>query len=159
VTITKDSAGETEEAAEYKFKFEPIVKLAPTSTWGQPNMSHGRIKPPEVNGDEFLEDVFFGFRILPANPPYAGKTHEIGVEHLQYETEAIDDAYLWESVQPFTPDSSLDEQAARDRIQTTVTHNTQRNSILEALGCDVTQVNMDDAEAIANSFTFAPLVK
>lgn len=159
VTIFKDLAGETEEAAENKFKFEPILKLAPTSTWGQPTVMNGHIKPPEVNGEQFVEDVFFGFRILPADPPYAGKTHEIGVEHLQYETEAVPDAYVWESVQPFTPDSTLDEQAARDRIQATVTDNAQRNTILEALGCDVTQVDMDEAEAIANSFTFAPLVK
>ncbi|MGB3511270.1 MAG: DUF6603 domain-containing protein [Microcoleaceae cyanobacterium] len=159
VTIVKDLAGDTEEAAEDKFKFEPILKLAPTSTWGQPTVMNGHIKPPEVNGEQFVEDVFFGFRILPADPPYAGKTHEIGVEHLQYETEAVPDAYLWESVQPFIPDSNLDEPAKRDRIQTTIADNAQRNSILEALGCDVSQVDMDDAEAIANSFTFAPFVK
>ena len=159
VTITKDLAGDNEEPAEDKFKFEPIVKLAPTSTWGEPRMSNGRIKPPEVNGEEFLEDVFFGFRILPANPPNAGKTHVIGVEHLQYDTEAIDDAYLWETCTPFIPDSTLDQQQARDRIQATVADNAERNSILEALGCDLNQVDMDDAEAIANSFVFAPLVK
>ena len=160
VTIIKDLAGENEESAEYKFKFEPIVKLAPTSTWGQPNMINGHIKPPEVNGEQFVEDVFFGFRILPADPPHAGKTHEIGVEHLQYETEAIEDAYVWEVVQPFIPDPTLNtEQTKRDRIQNTVADNAPRNSILEALGCDLNQVDMDEAEAIANSFTFAPLVK
>lgn len=160
VTITKDLAGDTEEAAEYKFKFEPITKLAPTSTWGEPNMLKGHIKPPEVNGEQFLEDVFFGFRILPADPPKAGKTNEIGVEHLQYETEAIENAYLWENLTPFTPDSNLaTEQAKRDRIQNTVTNNDQRNSILQALGCDLSEVNLEESEAIANGFTFAPLVK
>ena len=160
VTIMKDLAGETEEPAEYKFKFEPIVKLAPTATWGEPNMIQDRIKPPEVNGEQFLEDVFFGFRILPADPPYAGKTHEIGVEHLQYDTVAVDDRYDWESFEAFEPNAAYEtEQQKRDRIQATVTTNTQRDDILAALGCDTNAVNMEDAAAIANSFVFAPLVK
>ena len=39
--------------------------------------------------------------------------------------------------------------------------NEQRNKILAALGWDVYQVDMneDEAEAIANSFVFAPLIK
>jgi hypothetical protein len=156
VTISKEQA----DNVKGKFKFEPITKLAPTSTWGEPNMINGHIKPPEVNGEQFIENVFFGFRILPAEPPKAGKTHEIGIEHLQYDTEGIDNAYLWESLTPFIQDSTLETQEAkRDRIQSTVTNNDQRNSILADLGCDLTQVEMDEAKAIANSFVFAPLVK
>nr|WP_107666590.1 DUF6603 domain-containing protein [Cyanothece sp. BG0011] len=156
VTIRKEQADNIKN----KFKFEPITKLAPTSTWGEPKISKGHIKPPEVNGEQFLENVFFGFRILPAEPPKAGKTHEIGVKELQYDTEAIDDAYLWEYLTPFIQDSTLEtEEAKRDRIQNTVANNDQRNSILEALGCDLSEVNLEEAEAIAKSFVFAPLVK
>ena len=157
VTICKDSR----ERAEDKFKFEPITKLASTSTWGEPNMVNGHIKPPEVNGKQFIENVFFGFRILPAELPKAGKTHEIGVEHLQYETEKVEDAYLWESCTPFVPNPNLDEENKRNKIMQTVGSNEQRNKILAALGWDVYQVDMneDEAEAIANSFVFAPLIK
>ena len=157
VTICKDPA----ESVESKFKFEPITKLASTSTWGQPNMVNGHIKPPEVNGTQFIDDVFFGFRILPAELPKAGKTHEIGVEHLQYETEKVNDAYLWEYCTPFVPDSALNEQDKRNKILQTVASNVNRDKILATLGCDGYQVDINEAEAkaIANSFVFAPLVK
>ncbi len=162
VTIEKYASeeGQNNENAENKFKFEPIPKLASTATWGEPNMVNGRIKPPEVNQEEFVENVFYGFRILPAKPPHAGKTHEIGVEHLQYETEAIDDRYLWESLQTFEEDTNYDtEEKKRSCIADTVANNANRDSILSALGLDDSEVQIEDPQVVANSFIFAPLVK
>ncbi len=160
VTILKDLTAGTQENAEEKFKFEPIPKLASTATWGEPNMSNGRIKPPEVNQEEFVEDVFYGFRILPADPPHAGKTHEIGVEHLQYETVPIDDSYLWESLQSFVENLDYDtEQEKRNCIKDTIASNEQRDDILSALGLDLNEVNIEDSEIVANSFILTPLVK
>lgn len=162
VTIIKYASvdGQPDENAENKFKFEPIPKLASTATWGEPNMSNGHIKPPEVNQEEFVENVFYGFRILPAQPPHAGKTHEIGVEHLQYETVAIDDLYVWESLQTFEENLTYStEEEKRTCIEETIANNANRDNILSALGLDSSEVEIEDAQVVANSFIFAPLVK
>ncbi|NEO56313.1 MAG: hypothetical protein F6K54_26450 [Okeania sp. SIO3B5] len=159
VTIVKDLAGDNQENVEYKFTFEAIPKLASTATWGIPRMSGGHVKPPEVNAAQFIENVFYGFRITPAEPPKPGKTHEIGVEHLLYDTVLIDDRYIWENVEPFVPNSAYNtDEEKLQRIEQTLANNSQRDSILQSLGYDLTEVDIEDSEAIADGFVFAPLV-
>ena len=157
ITITKD---DSEDDAKEKFSFEPITKLAPTAVWGLPNMSGGHIKPPEVDSEQFIENVFFGFRIVPAQQPKPGETHTIGVEHLLYDPVLVDKAYTWATLTPFIADSTLtDEQAKRDRIQSTIETNDARDNLLAALGFDVSYVDIKDANAIADGFIFAPQVR
>ncbi|NEP11797.1 MAG: hypothetical protein F6K14_16615 [Symploca sp. SIO2C1] len=160
VTIVKDLAGDNEENVEYKFTFEPIPKFASTATWGRPNMAGDRIRPPAVGQDPFIENVFYGFRIVPAEPPIPGKSHVVGIEHLQYETEAVEDRYIWETLQPFFPNSVYNnEEKKRDRIEETVEQNTQRDNILQALVVDLDEVDIINPEEVAKSFIFAPQVK
>ncbi len=158
VTIEKNPGDSPENVVE-KFRFEPISKLASIATWGEPRMSNGRIKPPNVNQEQFIDNVFFGFRILPAEPPKGGKSHEIAVENLQYEPVAIDERYSWESLVQFVPNSAYNtEEKRRDRIQQTVQTNPDRDAILQALGFDKSEVSINEEE-VAESFVFAPQVK
>ena len=153
IVITRDGS---EEGAKEQFKFEPVTKYAPIAAWGNP-VSSDHIVPPEVNGDQFVENVFFGFRIVPAQQPKPGETDVIGVEHLLYDTLLTDNPYVWETIEAFISDDSLtDEQQKRDRINTTVETNDQRDDLLTALGFDADQVNIDPA--ISESFIFAPQV-
>ena len=153
VVITRDGS---EKGAKDKFKFEPITKYAPIAAWGNP-VSSKYIVPPEVNGNQFVENVFFSFRIVPAQQPKPGETDVIGVEHLLYDTFPIDNSYVWETIEAFSSDDSLtNEQQKRDRINTTVETNDQRDDLLTALGFDADQVNIDPA--ISESFIFAPQV-
>ena len=153
VVITRDGS---EEGAKDKFKFEPVTKYAPVAAWGDA-ISSEHIVPPDVNGDTFVENVFFSFRIVPAQQPKPGETDVIGVEHLLYDTFPIDDSYVWSTIEAFVPDATLtDEQEKRDRINATVETNSQRDNLLTALGFDTSQVNIDPA--ISESFIFAPQV-
>ena len=153
VIITKDG---NEEGAKNKFKFEPITKYAPIAAWGNP-ISSEHIVPPDVNGDQFVENVFFGFRIVPAQQPKPGETEVIGVEHLLYDTFPIDNSYIWETIAAFVPDTTLtDEQAKRDRINQTVENNSSRDDLLTALGFDTSKVSIDPS--VSDSFIFAPQV-
>ncbi|NEP36873.1 DUF6603 domain-containing protein, partial [Moorena sp. SIO3B2] len=153
IVITKDGS---EESAKSQFKFEPITKYAPIAAWGNP-VSSEHIVPPEVNGDQFVENVFFGFRIVPAQQPKPGETEVIGVEHLLYDTLPLDNSYVWEIIAAFVPDASLTtEQEKRDRINTTVESNSQRDDVLTALGFDTSKVSIDPA--VSDSFIFAPQV-
>ncbi|GGA08439.1 DUF6603 domain-containing protein [Okeania sp. KiyG1] len=160
VTLVKDLAGDREENVEYKFTFEAIPKLASTATWGIPRMSEGRIRPPEVNAEQFIENVFYGLRITPAEPPKPGKTHVIGVEHLLYDTVLVDDRYIWETLDPFVPNSAYNtDEEKLERVEETLRNNSQRDEILQSLGYDLSEVDIEDTEAIADGFVFAPLVK
>lgn len=153
VTITRDG---DEEGAKNQFKFEPITKYAPVAAWGNP-VSSDHIVPPEVNGDQFVKNVFFGFRIVPAQQPKPGETDVIGVEHLLYDTLPIDNSYIWETIAAFIPDASLTtEEEKRDRINETVESNSQRDDLLTALGFDTSKVSIDPA--VSDSFIFAPQV-
>ncbi len=153
VTITRDGS---EEGAQGKFKFEPITKYAPVAAWGDP-ISSEHIVPPEPNDDTFIEDVFFSFRIVPANQPTPGETEVIGVEHLLYDTLLLANSYIWSTIAAFIPDASLTtEQEKRNRIKNTVETNSQRDDLLTTLGFDTSKVNIDPA--ISESFIFAPQV-
>ncbi|NES91677.1 MAG: hypothetical protein F6K13_21945 [Okeania sp. SIO2B9] len=155
--------GESQKNVEDKFKFEPILKLASIATWGIPRTSSFlglfvKVLPPEVNQEQFIDNVFFGFRILPANFPRGGESHEIAVKYLQDETYAIDERYTWEKLVKFVPNSDYNEEERRERIQDTVHTNPVRNAILEALGFDKSEVSIN-ADEVAKSFVFAPQVK
>ncbi len=152
VTITQNN-----QPAEDKFKFETLTKPAATGAWGQPKFnSGGGLKLPEVNAQQFVDDTFSGFRITPANAPKAGETHEIGVEHLQYDTIGLENAYRWQTLEQFYRNTSYSEQQRRDRIRDSIANNDQRNQVLQALGFDSNQVNVSNA--VADSFVFAPEV-
>ncbi|MGK7916900.1 MAG: DUF6603 domain-containing protein [Prochloraceae cyanobacterium] len=155
VIITKDGkAGD----AKAKFRFEAIPKQAPTAVWGNPQRSD-HIVPPDVNEDQFIGNVCFGLRILPAEQPRPGETHEIGVEHLLYDTIPIEDNFFsWETLEVFVPDASLsEEQEKRDRIRDTIATQPARDNLLGALGFDTSKVNIDPE--IAESFIYAPQVR
>ncbi|MFB2970329.1 DUF6603 domain-containing protein [Aerosakkonema sp. BLCC-F183] len=156
VTISK---GGNSEDAKGKFSFAPVTKAAPTGIWGNPNLTDkGRLKLPEVNGQQFENGVFSGFRIIPAESPKAGESNTIGVEHLQNETSLIDNSYSWQTLEEFVANPSYTEEPQkRDRIRETITTNSQRDALLQALGFDPSQVQIDSA--IADSFVFAPQVK
>ena len=152
VTITQNN-----QPARGKFRFEPLTKPAATGAWGEPDFnSQGGLNLPDVNAQRFVENTFSGFRIIPAEPPRAGETHEIGVQHLQYDTVGIEDAYHWQTLEQFHANTSYSDSQRRNEIRHTIANNYQRNEVLEALGFDANQVNV--SSAIADSFVFAPEV-
>lgn len=144
-------------SATHQFNFEPLTKQVPTGAWGEPDLdSRGNLKLPDVNATRFVENTLSGFRITPAQPPQAGRTHDIEVKYLQDNVVPIQTAYSWQTLEPFNANTSDNPQQRRDRIRNTIANNSQRNEVLEALGLTSTPVNVSGA--IANSFIFAPEV-
>ncbi|GAX34525.1 hypothetical protein NIES3585_05260 [Nodularia sp. NIES-3585] len=152
VQIDKQNA-----SVDHKFTFEPVTKKAPTAMWGEPNFNAlGRLKLPEVNGQQFVEDVLFGFQIVPTQEPNPASTQDIAIAKLQYETTKFEPHYLWEKLPAFGEIADNDA-GRRNKIRATVASNNNRNDILRALGFDLEMVRVD--AAIADAFVFAPLVK
>ena len=117
----------------------------------------GRLKLPETNGQQFVEGTLSGFRIVPAQEPDPGDTEDINIAELQYDTTLFESPYLWETLPAFGA-STADDAARRKNIRDTVVSNTNRNSILQALGFDPAEMVSVNA-AIADAFVFAPVVK
>jgi hypothetical protein len=164
VTITrKDDSDDNPNSDDWvsvedQFSFIPVTKKAPTALWGEPRLTDkGRLKLPETNGQRFVEGTLSGFRIVPAKEPDPGDTEDIMVAELQYDTTLFESRYLWETLPAFEA-STADDAGRRKKIRDTVASNTNRNSILQALGfapAEMVSVNAD----IADAFVFAPLVK
>lgn len=148
-------------SVEDQFTFEPVRKKAPTALWGEPSLTNnGRLKLPETNGPKFVEGTFSGFRIVPALEPTPGNTANIEIAKLKYDTKLFESPYLWETHPAFggsTGDKSATER--RNKIKETLANNSTRNSILEALGFKPAQAVTVNADAIADAFVFAPVVK
>ncbi len=145
------------QSATGKFKYEPLTKTAATGAGGEPNFtSDGDLELPDVNGQRFIDDTFSGFRITPAEPPRAGETHEVGVEHLRYQPTGVSDAFGWETLEQFNANTSYSDRQRRSEIRNTIANNYQRSDVLTALGFDSNQVNV--TSSVADSFVFAPEV-
>ncbi|MFN6501334.1 MAG: DUF6603 domain-containing protein [Nostoc sp. DedQUE01] len=153
VTITRNGS-----SLEEQFTFTPVTKNAPTALWGEPRLTDkGRLKLPETNGQRFIDNTLSGFRIVPAPEPNPADTEDINIAELQYDTTLFEEPYLWETLPPFGAITAEDEER-RKKIRDTVASNTNRNTILNALGFDVAEMVNVDA-AIADAFVFAPQVK
>ena len=164
VTITrKDDSDDNPNSDDWvpiedQFSFIPVTKKAPTALWGEPRLTDkGRLKLPETNGQQFVEGTLSGFRIVPAKEPEPGDTEDIMVAELQFDTKPFEPPYLWETHPAFEA-STADDAGRRQKIRDTVASNTNRNSILQALGFDPAEMVSVNA-AIADAFVFAPLVK
>lgn len=158
VQIDKENASGNWSECDGRFTFEPVAKKAPTAMWGEPNFNAlDRLKLPEVNGQQFVEDVLFGFQIVPTQEPNPASTQDIAIAKLQYETTKFESPYVWEILPAFGASTAGDAER-RNTIRATVANNTNRNLILEALGFDPAQMVRVDT-AIADAFVFAPLVK
>jgi len=164
VTITrKDDSDDNPNSdlwvpVEDQFTFEPVRKKAPTALWGEPRLTDkGRLKLPETNGQQFVEGALSGFRIVPAKEADPGDTEDINIAELLYDTTLFESPYLWETHPAFGA-STADDAGRRNKIRDTVASNTNRNTILEALGFDPAETVRVNA-AIADAFVFAPLVK
>lgn len=158
VTITKKDDSDNWVSVEEQFTFEPVIKKAPTALWGEPRLTDkGRLKLPETNGQQFVEGAISGFRIVPAQEPDPGDTEDIEVAELQYDAKQFKSHYLWETLPAFGA-STADDGERRKKIRDTVATNTNRNSILSALGFEPAEMVSINA-AIADTFVFAPLVK
>ena len=158
VTITRKDDSDDWVPVEDQFTFETVTKKAPTALWGEPNLTDkGRLKLPETNGQQFVEGTLSGFRIVPAQEPDPGDTEDINIAELLYDTTLFESPYLWETLPAFGA-STADDAARRKNIRDTVVSNTNRNSILQALGFDPAEMVSVNA-AIADAFVFAPVVK
>ncbi|MDF5728930.1 MAG: hypothetical protein PUP92_13125 [Rhizonema sp. PD38] len=158
VTITRKDDLDDWVSVEDQFSFEPVTKKAPTALWGEPRLTDkGRLKLPETNGQQFVEGTLSGLRIVPAQEPDPGDTEDIQVAELQYDTQLFDPHYSWETLPAFGA-STADDAERRKKIRDTVASNTNRNSILSALGFDPAEMVSVNA-VIADAFVFAPLVK
>jgi hypothetical protein len=165
VTITrKDDSDDNPNSDDWvsvedQFTFEPVTKKAPTALWGEPRLTDkGRLKLPETNGQQFVEGALSGFRIVPAPEPNPAHTECINIAELLYDTTLFESPYLWETLPAFGG-STGDDAGRRKKIRDTVASNTNRDSILQALGFDPAEMVSVDAANIAKAFVFAPLVK
>ncbi len=144
ITITRDGA-----KCEDDFAYTPILKKAPAGLWGQ-------ALTPQLNEARFIENTVAGFEIKPAQPPTPGETHAIDRRHLQYETEAIGEAYAWQDLTVFNPDGA-DEQARRATIEQTLqSSSAARDTLLTSLGFQTSDVALDPS--LADAFIVAPQV-
>lgn len=127
ITITRDGSAENDNG---DFQFCAIKKPAPTALWGTAQMENGKLKPPALNGDAFVEDTVAGFTIQPANLPEEGSTTTVDPAQLRYATEVVADAFTW---QCFSLSDQQGEEAWR-AAETTVAANENRDRLLQALG-------------------------
>ncbi len=150
ITVTQDGT-----AAEGDFKFTPILKNVPAGMWGT-KLS------PDLNGQTLIADTLAGFEIIPAKQPAPGETQAIPRQNLQYETTPIPDAFAWESLQPFTAQTTDD---AAGTIDTSILSTEEtRNALLNALGLDTTTILLtQDSQHpnrwIGNDFIVAPQIQ
>ncbi|MBH8565551.1 hypothetical protein I8748_25825 [Nostoc sp. CENA67] len=147
---------------EGEFKFEPVTKKAPTGLWGEPRLTKkGKLELPDVNATQYIDNVLSGFCITPVPEAKPCDTKDIPIARLQYDTDQISSAYSWETLEAFAGILTGDDhdQERREKIKTTVETNSQRDSILQALGFDLSQAVDINAAAIADAFIFAPRVK
>lgn len=149
--------GEKKDVSNELFAFEPLTKRFPTSVWGESSQyesQHRVVYPPAVNEPLFVENTLSGFRIVPAVEPEVGNTEDIEVALLLYDVDLVSPAYAWNNIVPFTGSST---EEGRATIKETVVSNDERDSLLTALGFELTDVKVDDS--MADDFVIAPLVQ
>lgn len=135
-----------------EFEYIPIYKNAPTGLWGQ------SLKP-DLNQDGFINKTLSGFEIRPKNQPEGGHNQTIDRSKLQYKTEPLNDAYRWLNFQPFTAET-LDDNARRKKIKTSIEQNSTRNDLLAALGFDKQEIDKIKLNpSLAKKFLLAPQVE
>lgn len=146
-----------------EFSFEPATQQIPTGLWGDARVttsrSTERLLPPEPNEQQFLENTFSGFRILPGNPPAPGNTQSIDVIKLLHDIEPIKDAYAWKDIPAFVANSASDE-SRKTTIKNSIasTSKNQRNKLLQSLGFTPSQ-DVRLTNSVADAFVIAPEVK
>ncbi|NEP52337.1 MAG: hypothetical protein F6K65_27450 [Moorea sp. SIO3C2] len=130
ITITRD--GENNHVEE-DFTYRPILKKAPTALWGES-------LTPELNGEQFIKDVPFGFEIKPKKQHEPGETQAIERKELQFTTELIDNAYNWENIEPFLAQSLKKEDKEKTINDTIMEKSPNRNNLLENMGINLAEI-------------------
>ncbi|NEO46642.1 MAG: hypothetical protein F6K55_21945 [Moorea sp. SIO4A3] len=157
VIVTLDPNGDNTDVTS-SFKLEPVTKRFPSNVWGQPDeeeSSQKVVKQPDTNDDQFVENTLSGFRLVPKEQPKAGITDDIEAVKLQYDVNPVPGAYAWNNIVAFTGSSTEDD---RDTIRESVESNTERNSLLTALGFDPsTDVTVTDS--VAEELVIVPQVQ
>lgn len=143
VSITRDGQDATRD-----FQFAPVTKNVPAGLWGESFA-------PDLNSQAMVADTWAGLEIRPQNPPLAGETAPIDRRQLQFETETLAGAYVWETPPDFVDDGG-DEAYRRTVIRQTISDaatQARRDGLLQALGMAACQTpNADLIEALL----FAP---
>lgn len=163
-----------------QFQFIPITQDVPTALWGDAKVKVVKVKGkdserillPEANDQQFVKNVFSGFRIVPQIKQDVCSTNSIDVKKLQHDTTCIDDVYAWQQMTAFsgvfTHNEALttSEVSAKNEARTTaiknniVSANTEnkRNNLLQSLGFNLAD-DVKLTDSVANSFVIAPQVK
>lgn len=140
-----------EEHVEDDFEYTPILKNVPSGLWGE-SMA------PELNGNRFISNALSGFEIRPGKQPEPSETKAIDYGALQYHTDPINDAYVWENFITFELESSCEckrREEIRERIVSCCTKKA-RNNLLKALDLCPGEVDLDGS--IADDFLIAPQI-
>ena len=151
-----------------QFQFIPITQDVPTALWGDAKVKVVKVKGkdserillPEANDQQFVKNVFSGFRIVPQIKKDVCSTNIIDVNELRHDTTAINDVYAWQKTTAFSG-VSTDNQARTTAINNNiVSTNTQnkRNNLLQSLGFNLAD-DVKLTDSVANSFVIAPQVK
>lgn len=138
--------------AEAQFVARPINSHVPGGLWAEENSA-------DINAPRMIENATVGFEIVAAKSPTSGHTQPIKRDLLNYRTQAMDNAYTGQSIKTFTavPGPGDDPALNRDlwnRIQREINTNATRDTLLDALGFDKT--DLDIGEPFAADEAYAP---
>jgi hypothetical protein len=164
----KTKAGGLQPVNQDQFQFIPITQDVPTALWGDAKVKLTKVKGkdserillPEANDQQFVKNVFSGFRIVPQIKKDVCSTNIIDVNELLHDTTRINDVYAWQKTTAFSG-VSTDNQARTTAINNNiVSTNTQnkRNNLLQSLGFNLAD-DVKLTDSVANSFVIAPQVK
>lgn len=150
--------GEQEDVGPQEFSFVAVTKQVPSALWGEPKLTDkGKLLPAETNEDRFVEDALCGFRVVPGKPPTPGDTDEIDIEKLMYDVESVSNVYNWQTIPAFV-ENPMEEPDRRNNISSTITTNSSRDALLEALGFILREVHITKSQELADAFAAAPKI-
>ena len=155
ISVVKIQGEGKEESQGSNFQCVPIVKNIPTGLWGESNSNN-------PNRARFIDNVLSGYKIKPAKPPTPGETQAIDRRNLAYDTQAVDNAYQWNSFASFSASQETDEDTRERNIGASITSKAvakARQSLQQSLGLSDFEIDLEEFttdKGIEQAFIIAP---
>lgn len=146
ITITDEKGNDVTN----DFMFEPILQSVPSALWGS-KLS------PGLNDEQLLINMLTGFSITPAPKKNPNQTEEKSVRDFAYDVELRNNAFDWE--EPLVLVAGTENDEAARKILAEGIKNETRNTLLETLGLDTTEIDLSElSRDIDDAFLVIPQI-